>query len=89
MTKFVCNDCYDYGHTFLNKWSCLARALCVTKFTNFKYTVVLLITLVFYKPPMASEAGSLNKSLCSAAAVGVTKFIVMVTSNLVKYCYAT
>jgi hypothetical protein len=35
-----------------------------------------------------AEAGSLNKSSCLAAALGVTKFITVISMNLVTLCCA-
>ncbi len=43
--------------------------------------------LLFNKP--ASEGELLTKSLCLAAALGVTKFMKLTTINLVKLCCPT
>ncbi len=65
----------------LNKRSCLAPTLGVTKFINERYDFghtlfcYLSRTRMFNKP--TSEAGSLNKCSCLARALGVTKFVNM------------
>ncbi len=91
----------------LNKSSCLAAALSVTKFTTITIMDLVILccaaksdlevqqpnlnclsqTYMYNKHTL--EVGSLNKSSCLAAALGVNKFPTIPIMNLVILCCAT
>jgi hypothetical protein len=63
----------------MNRGSCVARALGVTKFMN-KRDMILVTLVVLLKSDLdvqqtLSEAGLLNRGSCIARALGVTKFV--------------
>ncbi len=76
----------------LNKSTCIAAALGVTKFVTaiaMSHFVVLLKSDLDVYEPTSSEDSFLNKSCSLAAALGVTKFVTVIAMYLVTLCCAT
>jgi hypothetical protein len=79
----------------LNKSSCLAQTLGVTKFIMVLAMDLVTLCCATYaglrcstNPPLVSEAGLLNKRSWLAAALGVTELIAPNTMILVPLCCA-